>query len=94
MEAWCFAHAADERKEGETDAQFVYKTRKKTIGPFKRQLWDLPTKDEILAVQAEKIGFLYDQLGVVGSRAMVDRYVAPVELHRPLPDALRAVAAT
>lgn len=94
MERWCFENAADERKEGETDAQFVYKTRKKTIGPFKRQLWDLPTKDEILAVQADKIGFLYDQLGVVGSRAMVERYVTPVELHRPLPEALRAAGAT
>jgi len=93
MERWCFEHAADERKEGETDAQFVYKTRKKTIGPFKRQLWDLPTKDEILAVQAAKIGFLYDQLGVVGSRAMVERYVTPVELHRPLPEVLGAATA-
>ena len=41
IEAWCFANAADERKAGQTDQQFVYTTRKKAIGPFKRQLWDL-----------------------------------------------------
>ena len=41
IEAWCFANAADERKPGQTDQQFVYTTRKKAIGPFKRQLWDL-----------------------------------------------------
>ena len=41
IEAWCFANAADERKAGQTDEQFVYTTRKKAIGPFKRQLWDL-----------------------------------------------------
>jgi len=93
IEAWCFANAADERKDGETDAQFVYKTRKKAIGPFKRELWDLATKDEILAAQAAKIVFLYEQLGVVGSRKMVGRYVQPVEVHRPLPEALREVAA-
>jgi fructose/tagatose bisphosphate aldolase len=77
VEAWCFENAADERKEGQTDAQFVYTSRKKAIGPFKRRLWDLASKDEILASQAEKIVFLYEQLGVVGSRAMVDRYVEP-----------------
>ncbi len=41
IEAWCFGNAADERKAGQTDQQFVYTTRKKAIGPFKRQLWDL-----------------------------------------------------
>ncbi|MFZ4440439.1 MAG: class II fructose-bisphosphate aldolase, partial [Syntrophales bacterium] len=34
--------AAADRKEGDTEEQFFYKTRKKGIGPFKRQLWDLP----------------------------------------------------
>jgi fructose/tagatose bisphosphate aldolase len=93
IEGWCFANAIDERKDDQTDAQFVYTTRKKAIGPFKRELWDLPTKDEILATQAAKIGFLYEQLGVVGSRAMVDRYVRPVEVHRALPEALRTTVA-
>lgn len=89
IEHWCFDNAADERKAGETDAQFVYKARKKAIGPYKRELWDLPGKDEILEVQRAKVAFLYAELGVVGSREMVERYVRPVELHRPLPDALR-----
>ncbi len=93
VESWCFENAADERKEGQTDAQFVYTTRKKAIGPLKRQLWDLATKDEILASQGEKIVFLYEQLGVVGSRGMVDRYVETAEVHRPIPAALAAPAA-
>ncbi len=42
IEAWCYANAADERKPDQTDTQFVYTTRKKAIGPFKRTLWDLP----------------------------------------------------
>jgi fructose/tagatose bisphosphate aldolase len=88
VEQWCFANALDERKSDQTDQQFVYTTRKKALGPFKRQLWDLPTRDAILAAQATKIGFLYRELGVVGSRGMVDRYVTPVEWHRPVPAAL------
>jgi fructose/tagatose bisphosphate aldolase len=94
IEAWCFANAADERKPGQTDTQFVYTTRKKAIGPFKRQLWDLETKDEILAAQRRKISFLFTELGVNGSGDMIAAYIRPVEARRPLPDALReAVAA-
>ncbi len=88
IEAWCFGNALDERKPDQTDQQFVYTTRKKALGPFKRQLWDLETKDEILVAQANKIRFLMHELGVEGSRAMVDRYVSPVEWHRPVPAAL------
>jgi len=90
IEAWCFANAADERKADQTDAQFIYSARKKAIGPFKRQLWDLPTKDAILASQGEKIGYLFDQLRVSGGRDLVDRHVVPVEEHRPLPAAVAA----
>jgi len=88
IQNWCFANALDERKADQTDQQFVYTTRKKAIGPLKRELWDLDTKDVILASQAKKIGFLFHELGVVGSRAMVDRYVHPVASHRPLPASL------
>ena len=94
IEGWCYANALDERKADQTDQQFVYTTRKKAIGPFKRQLWDLDTKDEILAAQRRKFSYLFTELGVNGSRDMVAAYIRPAELHRPVPDALReAVAA-
>ncbi len=94
IEHWCFENESDERKADQTDAQFVYTSRKKAIGPFKRQLWDLSTKDEILASQAEKIAFLFDQLGVIGSRATVDQHVEPVRSARPIPDALKQAVPT
>jgi fructose/tagatose bisphosphate aldolase len=91
IEAWCFQNAADERKADQTDQQFVYTTRKKAIGPFKRRLWDLEAraKDEILAAQRRKIAYLFTELGVNDSLEMVNRYIQPVEVHRPVPDALR-----
>ncbi|MEA2548803.1 MAG: hypothetical protein QOE42_1401, partial [Chloroflexota bacterium] len=92
IETFCFANALDERKADQTDQQFVYTTRKKAIGPFKRQLWDLASKDEILASQRRKIGFLFTELGVNGSRAMVDRYIHPVERLTPPPDGLHEAA--
>ncbi|HET7029429.1 MAG TPA: class II fructose-bisphosphate aldolase [Candidatus Limnocylindrales bacterium] len=89
IEAWCFENALDERKPDQTDQQFVYTTRKKAIGPFKRKLWDLATKDEILAGQRRKIAFLFTELGVNGSRGMVDRYIRPVEQRTAAPEGIR-----
>src|SRR6476661_9934046 len=40
--AWLGENAKDERKATDSDEQFFYKTRKKAIGPFKKQLWALP----------------------------------------------------
>jgi hypothetical protein len=94
IEAWVFANAADERKEGMTDSQFVYTSRKKAIGPFKRQTWSLPTKGEILATQAVKLAFLFDQLRVSGTADVLARYIPNgPEWHRPLPDSLRTAVA-
>jgi fructose-bisphosphate aldolase, class II len=88
--AWCQVNAADERKDGQTEDQFLYTTRKKAIGPFKRALWDLETKDEILASQGAKMAFLFDQLKVPGTVAQVAKYVEPVAVSRPIPAALKA----
>jgi fructose/tagatose bisphosphate aldolase len=89
MEEWVRVNAADERKDGETEDQFLYKTRKKALGPFKRQLWELETKEEILAAQEEKLRFLYGKLGIAGSRGMVERYVAVPRRSRAMPESLR-----
>ena len=91
MESWCASNTADERAEGETDAQFLYKTRKKALGPYKRELWDLATKDEIISAQEQKFRYLFEQLGVSGSRALVERYVAAPRRSRAVPEALREV---
>ena len=93
IEAWVFANCADERKPGQTDQQFVYTSRKKAIGPFKRQLWELETKDEILAAQRRKISYLFTELRVNDTRQMVTEHVQPLESHRPIPDGLREALA-
>jgi fructose/tagatose bisphosphate aldolase len=92
IEAFCHANCADERKPGETDTQFVYKTRKKALGAFKRRLWELETKERIIASQQAKLRFLFEQLGIAGNRAVVQRFVHAPERHRPLPASLTAVA--
>jgi fructose/tagatose bisphosphate aldolase len=90
MMEWCGANAADERKADETDEQFLYKTRKKAIGPFKRRLWTLPAaaSDQIAANLRAKFGLLFDELGIAGTRPLVERYVSSVAVPRPLPTSL------
>lgn len=90
------ANHADERKEGQTDAQFYYTTRKRGFGPFKRQLWDLPeeTKAGIMADLQPAFEQVMTNLGVTGSASLVDRLVPPVDVPVPAPDALRALATT
>ena len=90
VEAWVNANCADERSEGQTDVQFVYKTRKKALGPIKRDLWDLDVKDQIIADQQEKMKFIFEQLGIRGNKATVEKFInAPVR-HKPLPASLKA----
>jgi len=95
MMDWCRSNAADERKDGETEEQFLYKTRKKALGPFKRALWSLPrdAADQIAANLSAKFGQLFDELGIAGTRGLVDRFVRPMAIHRPLPQALGGAAA-
>jgi hypothetical protein len=90
MMAWCAANCADERKEGETDEQFLYRTRKKAIGPFKRQLWTLPedAAAEVAGNLRAKFALLFDELGIAGNRELVERHVPAVPISRPLPEAL------
>src|SRR5687767_9465205 len=74
---FCFANCADERKDGETDEQFVYKTRKKAIGPFKQRMWELPesAKKPIIDAIEKKFEFLMDKLGVYATRGLITKYV-------------------
>ncbi|MGZ6213968.1 MAG: class II fructose-bisphosphate aldolase [Candidatus Limnocylindria bacterium] len=90
MYAWCIGNCAEERKPDETEEQFLYKTRKKAIGPFKRALWTLPaeSQEQIGANMRAKFGLLFDKLGIAGTRSLVDRYVPIPDQPRPLPAAL------
>ncbi|MEK6606177.1 MAG: class II fructose-bisphosphate aldolase [Myxococcota bacterium] len=73
------AASKDERKPDETDEQFIYKTRKKAFGPFKREMWDLPAaaRNAITADLQARFELLMGKLGVSGTRAIVDRHVRP-----------------
>jgi fructose/tagatose bisphosphate aldolase len=92
---WLGVNAKDERKASDSDEQFHYKTRKKALGPFKQQLWDLPEPAASALAKAydEKFTFLFNQLAIGGTAAIVTKYITPVEQHRPTPAEAIGVAA-
>lgn len=91
LQAWVAKEAAGERKAGDSDEQFYYKARKKAIGPFKRELWELPAavRAAIAADLERTFRFLFGQLKVNGTAALVRRYVNPgVQHHASLAPVL------
>jgi len=86
---WVKREAKEEWKKGDTEEQFIYKSRKKAIGPFKRRFWDLPA-DVRAAIGADlekTFAFLFEQLRVKGTRASTDRYVKPKLVSHAAPRA-------
>ncbi|MGA2111973.1 MAG: class II fructose-bisphosphate aldolase [Anaerolineales bacterium] len=86
--AWAKENCADERKPKDTEEQFLYKTRKRTIGPFKQRLWDLPEESRLTIRNAweKQFGFLFDQLCVQGTVPVVAQHVKPAVIHRSPAD--------
>lgn len=79
-----------DRKEGETDEQFLYKTRKMGFGPFKEKFWRLPTdvKNSIGAELEMKFDFLFKKLNVINTDVIIKKTITPVELPPPRPESL------
>jgi len=81
------AHA-NQWKEGQTEEQFIYKNRKRGLGPFKRAFWELPeeTRAAIGEELEQEFGFLFEQLGVTDTVGMVAKHVEPLKLHKKPQD--------
>lgn len=95
MYAYIDENLAGERKDTDSEEQFYYKTRKKTIGPFKEEVWSLPAdvRNAIAADLEDTFRFLFEQLNVNGTMDLVDRHIrAPVQ-HRDAGHRVMAVAA-
>jgi len=76
MYEWLRVNLANEAKQGQTEEQFLYKTRKKALGAFKKEIMGLPQQTRnVIATEVEaKFDFLFKQLNVVNKRELVDKY--------------------
>jgi len=71
---------AKEWKEGQTEEQFMYSTRKKGFGPLKKKWWNLPSgvKEPIMKELADKFALLFTKLKVGNTTEIVKKTVKPV----------------
>ena len=89
--AWLHENCANEKKEGQTDDQFIYKTRKKALGPFKKEIFSMPQdlKDKISKKLEDEFDFLFSQLKIKDTKPVVDEHVKTVIIDKTKDDFLR-----
>ena len=83
---------ATEKKNGETDEQFIYKTRKKGFGEFKSEFWNLSKeiREGIGKELESKTDFLFDKLAVKNTRADVVKAVKQTPVYPDLAAEINA----
>ncbi len=78
MHQWTMENCTDEREDGWNDTQFVYKMRKKSVGPFKKDCWSLSENDreKIREALGRKLAFLFESFNIAGTAHTVRKYIA------------------
>lgn len=71
------AQYSQERKPEETEEQFLYKTRKRAFGDFKKKMWHLPERNlrEIMKELENCFSLIFRKLNVVSTTDLVNKYV-------------------
>jgi len=82
MYAWIRENATEERKPKDTEEQFIYKARKKAIGPFKKRMWSMSDGGRQAIGQSleERFTFLMKQLKINDTAAAVKKFVKAAEV--------------
>ncbi len=80
MHAWTKEHLQKEREDTWSDEQFVYKTRKKSLGPFKKQLWELPESEKkpIIDALSTQFELLFGKLHIFETKDVMSTYMQSV----------------
>lgn len=93
MYEWIKKNCADEMKPGQTEDQFIYKTRKKALGPFKKEIMNLPEniKEGVAQEIEAKFDFLFKQLKANDTKKFVNTFIKPKEVKLGLHKVAKAV---
>lgn len=89
--AWLHEKCAGEKKDDWTGDQFIYKTRKKALGPFKRKIYSLTaeTRIKISSVLEEEFSFLFDKLNIKDTKDIIAKYVKVTAVDKQKTDFLK-----
>jgi fructose/tagatose bisphosphate aldolase len=75
-------------KKDRTEDQFLYDNRKRALGPFKKEVWDIApeARREIRKALEEKFAFLFEQLKATNTAQLVEKHVEAPEVHKDPSD--------
>lgn len=92
---YTFANHLAEKAPGETDAQFLYNTRKKAWKVMKQPFWEMPkqAETEIMASLQEMFRNMFTWMNVGGTSKLVADNTTLVKVMPPVPEALRKARA-
>jgi len=81
------AELASQRKEGQTDEQFIYSLRKKGFGPFKKAFMDLAQniRDDISAEVEAEFDFIFKQMNAINNKELVLKNVELIKSKTTCP---------
>lgn len=84
---YCIRELRNEWKEGKTQEQFLYSTRKKAFGALKEQWWNLDAgaKERIGQALQEQFEFLFEKLNVRDTRQVVNDVTSVPRRRRTRP---------
>jgi hypothetical protein len=96
IRAYCFTHHANERKPDQTEAQFIYTTRKKAWAGMKERFWNLPAdiQEAIMVSLEEMFRDMFVRMNVGQTGELVAQHAQAPVVPVPVPPALaKALAA-
>lgn len=78
MYTWIDQNLQEEKEDDWTHEQFIYKTRKKAFGPFKKKLWELSEEEKKPIIQGleQQFNHLFNELNVYNTEEIVKNYVS------------------
>ncbi len=96
IRAYCFTHHANERRPDQTEAQFIYTTRKKAWAGMKERFWNLPADNQeaLMASLEEMFRDMFVRMNVGQTAELVAQHTQAPVVPVPMPPALaKALAA-
>jgi hypothetical protein len=76
MYRYLLDNLSTEKKPGDTNEQFLYKTRKKAFGAFKKEIWHLPEENlmGISSALENQFSLMFQRLNVTDTVELIDKY--------------------
>jgi hypothetical protein len=87
---YTFTHHAGDRAPGETDAQFLYNTRKKSWKVMKERFWHLapPIQDEIMRSLETRFRDVFSWMNIADTRQLVLAHTTAKKIAPIVPEAI------